>query len=312
MKFRKSILKLLIVLGSFSFMSPNPSFGAMEDTMNMMSNMIMMQMMAGGGGAAEAGGGNPMYCMMGFSALQNAVSNVFEGKRLTEEPFTPIGGASDPNPSSPNLCPTGSESCQMGATLFNGLKDGKFSEEEASDISQLLGCSEPCVELDSEGQIKSIKTPSGVKVDKSTADLSNLSPSGKAALAKAMDDFRSENQDFLDEMEESKDGLNAKRLVGNFQSGRGEQAYVAGNTNNKRSNTKPPDFQKQFKNLFSKFKKKKLPAAIGKPVTVGKDKVGSIQENIFLMVSRRYQERKAHKRFIENKRRHSKSSKKLI
>ena len=81
---------------------------------------------------------------------------------------------------------------------------------------------------------------------------------------------------------------------------------MASNSSRRSSRYKDKDDSLDFKSVFDQFRKNKKNKFAGKTVTVGKDQVGVVQDNIFLMVHRRYQERRTQKQFIESQKKVSK------
>ncbi len=244
-------------------------------------------------------------------AGMQAVSNYFEAKRLTEEPFTPIGAwGGGPPYTPPELnCPPGLEKvCEFQTKVDKSLDDGVLTPEELGGINEMIGC-ESCVDVDSNGDLK-LTPPPGVNVEKSKN--TKLSPDFQKKVNKAFAKLKKANPDLFNEDEEDLEEAPSsdKKLAGRFTGGTGGEGSLAGNTNQK--GIKKPNFQRKFKNLFAQFKKRKESPIQPKSVTMGRDQVGATQHNIFLMIHRRYQERRTHKQFIERQKKHSKSSKVLI
>ena len=213
-------------------------------------------------------------------------------------------------------CPKGQQkSCDLlkdYQSLATGgeLKVGSADYNKAlKDFNKKLNCPNgDCYTFDN-GALKAKKTPD--KVEIKAADMDNLIADNKKKIQAEMKKFESKNKglfnkiavlqnklddsvaDLEDESESAATNKNTKKFKTERQIAGISQEDIGEDAGSKK--------RKAYRNLFSQFqtmKKKKKQDA--KTVLVGDNQVGISQDNIFLMVHRRYQERRGENNFIEN------------
>ncbi|MGI9549238.1 MAG: hypothetical protein ACR2M7_04615, partial [Bdellovibrionales bacterium] len=194
----------------------------------------------------------------------------------------------------------------------NPLSRITISKPDIDKFNSLLEESpecDDCMKITPDGKIK-VTNPDGIKVSKSN-------PVVKKATDEFMADLKKNNPSLFNKLkqleEEGKLGDEEEEVVeeveeafaGKFVAGKAARS-VASNSSRRSSRYKDKDDSLDFKSVFDQFRKNKKNKFAGKTVTVGKDQVGVVQDNIFLMVHRRYQERRTQKQFIESQKKISK------
>ena len=256
-----------------------------------------------------SGGTVPVYCMMGAMNLIQAAgtlnsNNGLEKTRSSFDSGASLLGSLDDSPTLTNPTCTG-PSCSAVPIAFENLSD------RLVELNSTLGCADPCLELAPDGTINPVRTPSGVKIEKSDSDPNRFTAAQKKEMQKIADNFRNNNKGLFaeaeallneEDLDSNEVGLNMKKLVGDFTPGAGGSSANA-LVGNEEDGVREKSISDQVNDLLSQFKQKKGARGLaGKTVTVGKDQVGIVQDNIFLMVHRRYQEKRTNKEFIESKR----------
>ncbi len=182
-------------------------------------------------------------------------------------------------------------------------------------LNEILGCPPAdCPSLDSLNGPEAPNGKNGIKVKRGSDLFKNLNPSQQKAVKKMMDDIKAKEPHLFDEEEEETEEASTSdpsKSFGAFQPGNRLIGSVSEIEGEKKRKRKSPDTFKKFQSLFDQFKKKKITTS-GKTVTVGKDKVGVIEDNIFLLMHRRYQERRKNKQFIEGLKKYSRPSRQQI
>lgn len=183
--------------------------------------------------------------------------------------------------------------------LVPGCSDCKFlnsSPEEALSIKTPQGDSI------TEKEIAELDSKTKASMNKKMAFLKSNPPTPQiASLLQGLEDLESSEQ--MEEEEEEDGALRAR--ASKFQGGSGIQS-LSGNSSSRssykrrrRRSSSGIDLQAKINQVMGGFKKqnskqnKKYSA-----VQIGKDKVGAIQDNIFAIIARRYQERKKHNQFM--------------
>ena len=213
-------------------------------------------------------------------------------------------------------CPKGQQkSCDLlkdFQSLATGgeLKVGSADYNKAlKDLNKKLSCPNGDCYTFENGAFIAKRTPD--KVEIKAADMDNLIADNKKKIQAEMKKFEAKHKpwfdkiaalqkkldnpvaDLEDESESAATNKNTKKFKTERQIAGISQEDIGEDAGSKK--------RKAYRNLFSQFqtmKKKKKQDA--KTVLVGDNQVGISQDNIFLMVHRRYQERRGENNFIEN------------
>ena len=263
--------------------------------------------MAMGNSACNSGGPNPSPPPVNC-----------EGPPSICDPGGPISPPSPGGPSSP------------GGEGYN--PHAGFSPDDADRLNrEVAGCNfDPgCFQAGPGGSLqmnsdilpkdlKDAEFAGGDKKMTSEDIVKKMNPKQKAKFAKALEGVGSQNPGLVSEMqalgddeisedgEEADDEIAGRIAGGNFQGGASLGGAAGGSSGYRRSRGPEEDsIDKQVKALLNRIKKKqgkKDKGSAGKAVMIGRDKVGGIENNIFLMMRNRYQEQRKNSQFIETER----------
>lgn len=191
--------------------------------------------------------------------------------------FTMTAGKSGKFGSGSELC-LGDPSTPACVTLDDNkkpqfkIKDKKLTKEEMEDFIK-ANTDNPQAQTALDGAKKHFKN----KVQSALGNLTQLDDT--VTIAKT-DEDKGEGRD------------SSSSLAGEeYEAGEGFDLTPSGERNHRR--------RRSNEGLMAQFKKKKKREPAHKPVVVGNNKVGAIQDNIFMMAHRRYQKLRDREEFIE-------------
>ncbi len=201
--------------------------------------------------------------------------------------------------------------CLEGQQISATLADETFSaKHKQKKISKILGCKEECVKIAPDGSLRfnpaisnliGCGGPDCKDILKRPLDLNNLNPKNKSLVKKIMDGLKKRNPKFFAAVENAGEDLEtgSDSVTKKAEALPKDERSLAGSIGNEGiAPDRNPNSFKKFKSLFDQFKNGKEFLS-KKSITVGQDQVGVAQDNIFLMVNRRYKERRKSKQFIE-------------
>ena len=243
------------------------------------------------------------YTIAGATAVASIaiLMEALEQKKIAEEVTDPTIQLP------PDICESTPILCQSNATIGSyGTPPGN----PPGNLPPIEFCLDPatkkyCVELDEDGN--PVLNTGGKnrytqeELEEAVETLQNTYPSVGEQLTKAKRHFGTLAQNsILDDKKKKTVGKDKKKkkkqsLVGTYKSG--DKNY---DSSYETESSETSDDDNPFKGLMAQFmKKKKEKRNPAETVSLGKDKVGTMQNNIFMIAHRRYQKLRTRQIFIE-------------
>jgi len=180
-------------------------------------------------------------------------------------------------------------------------RQGQLTPDAAHDISQAIGCDYDCIGLDGEGNPQAQdRKGQAISEDHLNIPTEQKKAINSKVMAQLKKDYPKLMKDLLEQTDPNEKFSKSSLIA----------SAMAGDTETTKSSKANFDPMAHMNKLLDQFLNKNQKQEVaGKTITLGNDQVGNIQDNIFFMVHRRYQERRSKKQFIKPKTRISHSQK---